>query len=200
MKKTLIIITVGLAVALAMAMRYINKVEEEWKREAANTKAYSSMLSASQDENTSLQLTVSQLKYFNDSVLVELDNARKELGIKDKNLKALQKISSDFRKVDTLVLRDTIFKEPAFALDTIFGDGWYNVELNMRYPSEVIITPEFRSEKYVVVSSKKETVNPPKKCFFLRWFQKKHIVTRVDIIERNPYVENQNARYVEIVK
>jgi hypothetical protein len=132
---------------------------------------------------------------------MELNNTRKELKIKDKNLKALQAVASKFSKKDTIYIPgDTIFKEPSFALDTLVGDKWYSVRLGLQYPSMIAIQPEFKSEKHIVVSSKKETVNPPKKFFLFRWFQKKHRVLHIDVVEKNPYVDGETSRYVEIIK
>jgi hypothetical protein len=56
------------------------------------------------------------------------------------------------------------------------------------------------SKKHIAVSTRRETVNPPKKFFLLRWFQKRHTVLNVDVIEKNPYVEGQTSKYVEIIK
>lgn len=53
---------------------------------------------------------------------------------------------------------------------------------------------------FTVVRSRKETVNPPKKLWLLRLFQKKHRVLNIKVIEKNPYVENSESRYVEIAK
>ena len=64
----------------------------------------------------------------------------------------------------------------------------------------IAVQPYFKSEKHIIVSSKKETVNPPKKFFLFRWFQKKHLVVHVDVIEKNPYVGSENSKYVEILK
>ena len=179
----------------------ISKANEKWKTAEANVKAYSSQLNAAGKKNVALQLTVDQLEYFNDSVLKALDNTRKELKIKDKNLKALQAVKSGFTKRDTLRLPgDTIFKEPSLALDTLIGDEWYNVRLGLKYPSMIAVEPYFKSEKHIIVSSKKETVNPPKKFFLFRWFQKKHYVIHVDVKELNPYVDNETSEYVEIIK
>ena len=47
---------------------------------------------------------------------------------------------------------------------------------------------------------KKETVNPPKKCFILRGFQKKHKVVEVVVVEKNTYIKNKQQRFIEIVK
>ena len=56
------------------------------------------------------------------------------------------------------------------------------------------------SERYVIVDYKKETINPPKKCAIVRWFQKKHKIIEVEVVEKNPYIENKQQRFIEIVK
>ena len=157
-------------------------------------------LSAAGKQNTALQLTVEQLEYFKDSVLEDLDNTRKELKIKDKNLKALQQVTSVFTRTDTITLKDTLFKEPTLSIDTLMGDEWYTLDLGLKYPSMIVVKPEFKSKKHIVVSSKKETVNPPKKFFLFRWFQRKMRVIHVDVVEKNPYVQDEGTKYVEIIK
>jgi hypothetical protein len=102
--------------------------------------------------------------------------------------------------VDTLILPDTIFKEPSFSVDTTIGDAWYKVSLALKYPSSIAVNPEFKSEKHIIVSTKRETINPPKKFFLLRWFQKKHDVLQVDIEEKNPYIQNTYSKYIEVIK
>lgn len=176
--------------------------EERNKREVAeaNTKAYSLELSSSKDKSVALQLTADQLKYFNDSILMALNATKEELNIKDKNLKSLQQVTTYLVKNDTIVLKDTIFKQPTFALDTLIKDEWYSLKLCLKYPSTITASPKFKSEKHIIVSTKKETVNPPKKFFLFRWFQRKHTVLQVDVVEKNPHIDCQTSRYVEILK
>ena len=205
MKKYFIAAIVVLFGIVAFEWYQLSEVYEKWETAEANVKAYSEELSSSKNKNTALQLSVDQLKYFNDSVLQALDDTRKELKIKDKNLKALQAISSKFTKRDTIrIPGDTIFREPSFALDTLvrdeWGGDWYTLRLGLKYPSMITVEPEFKSDKHIIVSSKKETVNPPKKFFLFRWFQRKHTVLHIDVIERNPYVKSENSKYVEIIK
>lgn len=198
----LILIIIGALVAMWFMWKQVKSVNEKWERAEANVKNYVSLFSASEKKNAALRLTVDQLNYYKDSVLVELNNTRKELNIKDKNLKALQAVYSKFSKKDTIriVQTDTLFREPTLDIDTLIGDRWYSIRLGLQYPSMVAIQPEFKSEKHIIVSSKKETINPPKKFFLFRWFQKKHIVLNVDVIEKNPYVDGESSRYVEILK
>ena len=196
----LVIAVIGLLFTIGVMWQQVKYANEKWEVATANMKAYDAQLAAEGEKNIALQLTIDQLGYFKDSVLQELDNTRKELKIKDKNLKALQAVKSGFTKRDTITMRDTLFKEPTLAIDTLIGDKWYNVRLGLKYPSMIAIQPYFKSEKHIVVSSKKETVNPPKKFFLFRWFQRKHYVIHIDVVEKNPYVDGETSRYVEIIK
>lgn len=175
--------------------------DKKWKEAVENAKAYSELFSNSENKNRAFKLTIDQLKNSNDSIFKELNEARKELKVKDSKLKSLQYVSSSFSKVDTITLKgDTIFKDSHIDIDTLLSDEWYSVKVGLKYPSTVTVEPTFKSIKYIVVSAKKETVNPPKRFFLFRWFQKKQIRLNVDIVEKNPYVQNQDNRFVEIVR
>ena len=200
MKKYLIITIIILLAIMGAMWQQINYSDEKRKIAEANVKAYSHQLDADGRKTMALQLTCDQLNYFKDSVLQELDATRKQLKVKDKNLKAVQLVGSSFSKADTIYHTDTLFREPSLQMDTLIGDEWYSVRLGLKYPSMVAVKPEFKSKKHIVVSSKKETVNPPKKFFLFRWFQKKMTVIHVDVVEKNPYVSEETSRYVEIVK
>lgn len=200
MKKWLLVIIAVLLGALGVVSKKLQQRNEDWMAAMANVKSYSKELSTEKIHNSAYVFTIDQLKTYQDSVLKELDNTRKQLKIKDKELKSMSSIKSEFTKIDTLILNDTIFKEPSFVLDTIVGDEWYNLELNLKYPSTIVTKPEFKSEKSVIISNQKEAVNPPKKFFLLRWFQKKHRVVHIDVLEKNPYIVNENSKYVEIIK
>ena len=198
-KGWLIAVIIVLSAVIVAEWQQVEYANQKWETAEANVKAYSSELSTTSNKNTALQLTVNQLEYFSDSVLQALDATRKALKVKDNNLKALQAVKSSFSKRDTLVLRDTLFKEPTLAIDTLLGDAWYTLQLGLHYPSMIAVKPEFKSEKHIIVSTKKETVNPPKKFFLLRWFQKKHLIVHVDVVEKNPYVDGETSKYIEIV-
>ena len=200
MNKYLILIVIVLLAFIGAMWQQVKYANGKWETAEANVKAYSMSLSKEGEKNTALQLTVDQLDYFKDSVLQDLDNTRRELRIKDKNLRALQSVKSGFTKRDTIFHTDTLFKEPSLAMDTLIGDKWYSLKLGLKYPSMIAVEPYFKSEKHIIISSKKETVNPPKKFFLFRWFQKKRTVVHIDVIEKNPYVNEETSRYVEIIK
>lgn len=204
MKKYIIIGLVILA-AILVASIYIlytsnRNLKEELEIVSSNQKAFIAENSALKDENIMFRLTVEQLKQYNDSILIKMNNVKEELKIKDKNLKQMQYLLSEAQKKDTIIFRDTIFSSPSLNIDTILGDQWYKLSLGLRYPNTIIVNPSFISEKYVVTSYRKETINPPKKCFIGRWFQKKHKIVEVEVVERSPYIENKKQRFVEILK
>lgn len=202
MKKFVVFIVVCSAIVVAFVSlhRKYKKQETAYKIAVSNLKSYDDLLSSSKEKNRALQLTTDQLIYVKDSLIKNLNEVRKQLGIKDKNLKAMQHVSTILVRNDTIVLQDTVFREPAFALDTIIGDTWCSTHLTFSYPSQITLTPSFKSEKNIIVSSRKETINPPKKWWIFRLFQKKHQVIEVNVLESNPYVNKQESRYVEILK
>ena len=149
--------------------------------------------------NKELQLNIEQLKYSNNITLDKLNKVRKELNIKDKELQKLQYQLSISNKTDTVVYRDTIFKE-GIKLDTLIKDDWYSLNLDLEYPSTIVVNPEFKSEKYVVTSLKKEIKGTPKKCWLGRIFQKKHNVVRVEVVEKSPYIETKEQVFINIIE
>lgn len=189
-----------LVLALVIALKSRSGMERKWKEATENVKAYSEQYSSSESSNRAFKLTIEQLETSKDSIFQELDAVRKELKIKDSKLQSIQYVASSFSKTDTITLRDTIFRDATISMDTTLSDGWYTVRVGLVYPSTIAVKPEFKSVKSIVVSTKKETVNPPKKFFLLRWLQKKQTVLNVDVVEKNPYVENQSDRYVEIIR
>ncbi len=195
-----VILLVVTMIALYFTLKSKKETEKRWKEAIANVKSYDNLFNGSKNNDIAFLLTIDQLKYSNDSIFQELNEVRRELKIKDSKLKSLQYISSNFTKSDTIILKDTVFKDERIDIDTLLSDEWYSINVGLGYPSSITVTPKFRSEKAVIVSAKKETVNPPKRFFLFRWFQKKHIVLHVNVIEKNPYIEDQDNRYVEIIK
>ena len=166
----------------------------------SNEKAFIEENNELKDRNLAFKFTIDQINYLNDSLITKMNEVRKELKIKDRDLKQMQYLLSTAQKTDTIVFRDTLFRDRNLQIDTLLGDSWYNIKLGLRYPNLITTTPTFKSEKYIVTSSRKETIKPPKKCAIARWFQKKHKVVEVIIHEKNPYITNKETRFIEIVE
>ena len=203
-KRYIIIGTVILMSLLAIStyILYTNnqKLKEEISISMSNQKAFIAENSSLKEENRVFKFTVEQLNHYNDSILQKMNEVRKELRIKDRDLKQIQYLLSEAQKKDTIIFRDTLFREPTLKVDTLLGDKWYQMKLGLRYPSTIITEPKFISEKYIIADYKKETINPPKKCAIARWFQKKHKVVEVNVVEKNPYIENKKSKFIEVIK
>lgn len=178
----------------------IDSLETDLSYSKANEKALFEERDSLSNSNRTLYLSIDQLNAVNDSIIRKMNATRRELDIKDKEIKELQYQLSTASKTDTLFFRDTLFREPEFKLDTLFGDKWYNMKIHLEYPSIISVSPTFISERYVNMYLKKETINPPKKCFIARWFQKKHKVMTVEIVEENPYIQIIEQKYIKIIE
>ena len=200
MRKYIIIFILSLIGTIAYLSYQNKKLTAKYETSIENIKAYDNQLSGLRNNNRVLKLTVEQLNYFNDSIIKKMKVVQKELGIKDTELQQLQYEASYAKRGDTIILRDTLFRDSKLKLDTIVGDKWFKTNLHLQYPSTIILSPEIELERYIFVEGKKETVNPPKKFFVFRWFQKKQIVAEVTTEEKNPYVKNKVQRFIQVIE
>ena len=204
MKRHIQIIAVILISALGVTtyIQYekVKSLNIELSISKSNEKAFIEENNELKDRNLAFKFTIDQINYLNDSLITKMNEVRKELKIKDKDLKQMQYLLSTAQKTDTIVFRDTLFRDRNLQIDTLLGDSWYNIKLGLSYPNLITTTPTFKSEKYIVTSTRKETIKPPKKCAIARWFQKKHKVVEVIIHEKNPYITNKETRFIEIVE
>ena len=140
------------------------------------------------------------LKYkTQDSISLKLDSIVRENKIKDKELARLLYIETTTKKSDTLRFRDTVFIKD-LCLDTLIGDRWFKMNLNLKYPNIISYNVLVRNEYYGIFLYRKETINPPKKCLVARWFQRKQTVVIFDLYNSNPYTETNKKRFIDILK
>lgn len=194
-----IIIIAGLAIISIKQHKKIKQIENDLSTAVINIKAYESENDSLINKNIEYNYTVEQLNASTDSLVKELNNVRKILKIKDKNIAELQYIASHTSKADSIFIRDTIFKDKDFYLDTIISDKWAKLQLGLKYPNEIDANYSFNNETIILSSSYKETIEPPHKCWLIRLFQKKHYVTEVEVIQQNPYCENDRHKHIKIV-
>lgn len=173
---------------------YINN-EKAYAAENSWLNAENSWL---KESNRVFKLSIEQLEYFSDSLMLKMKKVANENKVKDNKIKALQYQLEHFSKKDTIVIRDTIFREPGFVLDTCIVDKWNRSCLHLSYPGTIALSNEYNNEKYITLSSHKEPIKP-RKWFLPRWFTRKHTVIEVIIIDQNPYVTTPKQRYIEII-
>ncbi len=188
-----------LGICLFLQNKKIKTLETDLSTAVINLKAYEAENDSLINKNIEYNYTIDQLNYSQDSLVNILNNARKSLKIKDKQLQELQYLASLNRKIDTIRFTDTIFKAPSFEMDTLVGDEWAKLNIHLKYPNIIDADYSFKNETLVISSSRKETVDPPKKCWLLRLFQKKHTIVDVEVIQNNPYCENEKHKHIKIV-
>ena len=129
-----------------------------------------------------------------------MDSIRKQIGIKDKQIKELQYIASENRKRDTILIKgDTIFRT-GLVLDTLIRDSWSELKLHAEYPSLLTADYSFKNSTVIISHSSRVTVDPPKKCWIGRLFQKKQTIVEIDVVQENPYCTNKDQKVIQIIE
>ena len=194
-----IVLIVTLTAATILQHKVIKSIREQYSIALTNTK---SLLNDKNEEIIELKLSLDMLQHTSDSTIQALLEQKEKLEIKDKELVYMMALLSQSKVKDTIrvTTHDTIFVEPDFKFDTCISDEWRTTCVGLKYPNEVSVDATVRSRKGVFVTAKRETVEPPAKCFFIRWFQRKHTVTKVVIDEENPYIESEDNVFIRVVE
>ena len=198
---TIIVLVLGLAFS-ALLIR-VKALQAEYSDAMNNYKAYEELFARRLDsvnkKNYELKLTKEQLNYTKDSIIQKLNEVRKELKIKDKNIQRLEYILTETTIYDSVFFTDIIFKDNV-KIDTTLADHWRVLNLQLEYPNRINVESTFNNELSVIVSGEKQTIKPPSKIFFIRWLQKKQTMIKVDVVDSNPYASVKEQRFVEIIK
>lgn len=177
----------------------LSQYKNLYNKELTNVKAYQSENNDLKNQSIAHLMTIDQLISSKDSTDIALKEALKKLNIKPKNVVSAGSVTSNIEKRDSIFLRDTVFIKN-LDLDTLIGDKWYKAQVGLHYPARIDLSVSMQSVKHIIVHNKKETVNPPKKFWLWRLFQRKHTVQEVIIKEENPYIINGGQRFIQIVK
>lgn len=196
---TKIKIAIGIVLIILIGILYYNntKLQKSISVYDNNFKALNLEKDSLKKEAIAYRFDLEQLEYINDSLLTDLNNTRKQLKIKDNEIKQMQYIKTETSTKDSIFIRDTIFRDSFVKLDTTISDKWHTVKLTL-LPSKVVIDAKYTSELKVFAKSSKEIIGTPKKCFVGRWFQKKHKVIRVDVVDSNPMSIIKEKKFVII--
>ena len=198
--KLIIYTIIGTIITVLIAGLFISNknLKKDIKLYDNNFKALCLENSKLEDEVIAYIFNVEQLSYLNDSIINDLDSIRKELAIKDKEILQMQHIKTEISTKDSIFIKDTIFRESFVRLDTLLGDEWYKIKLQLEYPNKIAIQAKYVSDINVFAKSSKEIIGTPKKCWLGRMFQKKHKVIRVDVVDKCPYSVIKEKKFVII--
>ena len=205
-EKMLIALVIALSILLCISI-YIDRCRiAKNKSNEANLKAYIALNDTLRSTNRMFEFKASQLNYINDSLVNQMNTIRKNIGVKDKNLKGLGYIKSTVRIHDTVFVNRIRDGDNSLSIDTVINKKWYQIEIDYKgsrcseCKDTLIVSPKISSEKYVVISTSKEYVDSPKKWWLQRIFQKKEEVVDVKVVETNPYIYSDHERFIKVIK
>lgn len=196
-----IITSVIIVLSVSSSVLYKKNItlNRELAKSNSNVNAYELFNSELKDSVLILNYTIDALNNSVDSINQKMNTVRKELRVKDNELESISRLVMTSSKKDTVVLRDTVFIK-GMKIDTILTDNsWYNLALSLEYPNKITVHPEFNSDTYIVISSSKRIVGKPRGCWIGRLFQKRHVVVEGRIVEKNPYINVNEQRFIKIV-
>ena len=194
----IVAIIAGLGTTVAVMNNRIDKLNKDVAEATTNIKAYELENLALKDNTIEFQYTIEQLNHSKDSLNQKINKLRKDLKIKDKDIQKLQYVLSENQKKDSIIVHDTLFIEKV-KIDTTLSDDWSKLHLQLEFPNKVVTEYSFKNESLVTTYLKKETIKPPHKCIFVRWFQKKHKMIYVEVNEQNPYCEIKEQKFINII-
>lgn len=192
------VVTIGiislLTVAIFILGSQLSKKNKEIDRLFNNVKAYEQLATDSKQLNTVLQLTVNELNNSKDSLIQQVEQARKELKVKNKNLQQAQVINT--------VIRDTVTK-------IITVDRNFDEELKINPLTTIKVTRtdsiltakiDITNQQILFIEEKKEYKNKYKNGWIRFWhFDWKKIKTRkYQIVNSNPIIKITDTRIIEI--
>ena len=190
-------IVIAVLLALGIYSYYITNrlhtTQKELDRIENNLAYYQNLQSTIQEENRVLQLTIDDLTNTNDSILNKLENTRKELNIKDKQLQSEAYVKT--------VIKDsirTVVKEKDFtALLTL--NELTNVTVS-RTDSILDVKLDITNEQYLYVRKRKVYKNKYKNGWQRFWHfdWKKVEVSDYQIHNSNPIIKVKETRVVEL--
>ncbi len=181
---------------IILYQKQVNNLKTNLDYAENNVKAYASLNDSITQNNRVFSLKIEDLTRLNDSLFLEMKNVSDRLKIREDRIRQMQYMMDSYNKTDTVIIRDTIFKETGFKLDTLFGDEWGKTRLQLEHPNTIIVGHSYTNKKHVIFASYKEPIKE-RKWFLSRWFTRKRIYVEATVIDENPYVETKETRFVE---
>lgn len=175
----------------------LQKVNKEIERITNNLRSYEESASDASARNRVLQLTIGELTHSQDSLIQEVNKAKKELKIKDKNLEQVQVINTEIKDtVHTVIKHKQVDFEEKLELNPL------TTIIVSRKDSILTAKIDIKNQQILFIEEKKEYKNKYKNGFIrLLHFDWKRINSRKYTIENsNPLIRVVDTRIIEIKK
>lgn len=183
-----------LTAAIFVLGSQLKNKNEEINRLSNNIQAYEQIDSSKEENNRVLQLTINELNNSKDSLIQQVNKVKKELKVKDKNLKQVQVINTVIKDTITKVItRDRDFSE------TLKLNPLTTIKVN-RTDSILTAKIDIQNQQILFVEEKKVYKNKYKNGWVRFWhFDWRRICIRKYQIENsNPLIRVTDTRIVEL--
>lgn len=195
--KATLILVFSLLVTCIILVMFNSNLRKDISVYDNNFKALTLERDSIKKEAIAYKFSVEQLEYLNDSIIDNLNDMRVKLNIKENQLLQMQNIKTEVTIRDSVFFKDTVFKTSFVKIDTVISDDWHSLAISLD-KNKLNIETKYRSDLCVFAKNSREILGTPKKCAVGRWFQKKHDVIRVEVIDRNPYSIIKEQKFVII--
>ena len=183
-----------LTVTIFVLGHQLSNKNEEIDRLFNNVRAYEQLVSDTQEQNRVLQLTINELNNSKDSLIQQVNEVKKELKVKDKNLKQVQVINTVIKDTITKVItRDRDFSE------TLKLNPLTTIKVN-RTDSILTAKIDIQNQQILFVEEKKVYKNKYKNGWVRFWHfdWKKIRIRQYQIENSNPLIKVTDTRIVEL--
>lgn len=192
------LVTIGiislLTVTIFVLGGQLKDKQNEIDRLSNNIQAYEQLVTNKEQTNTVLQLTINELNNSKDSLIQEIQQTKKKLNVKNKNLVQAQVINT--------VIKDTVTK--VITVDRNFNE---TLKINplttikvSRTDSILTAKIDIQNQQILFIEEKKVYKNRYKNGWIRFWHfdWKKIRVRKYQIQNSNPLIRVTNTRIVEI--
>lgn len=175
----------------------LQKVNKEIERITNNLRSYEESASDASARNRVLQLTIGELTHSQDSLIQEVNKAKKELKIKDKNLEQVQVINTEIKDTAHAVIKHKqIDFEEKLELNPL------TTIIVSKKDSILTAKIDIKNQQILFIEEKKEYKNKYKNWLtrFFHFDFKKINTRQYQILNSNPLIKVTDTRIVEISK
>ena len=186
-----------LSVSAFFVYRQLQERNKEIARLRNNNEYYQSLFNNSQNENRTLQLTIDDLNNAKDSIIQQLNETKKKLKVKDKNLEQAQVINTIIKDSITTIVKT---KDIDFTQELKLND--LTTIIVSRKDSILTATLDLQNQQTLFVQKKKQYRNHYK-TWLSRFFHfdfKKDISREYIINNSNKLIKVTDTRIIEISK
>ena len=184
-----------LTVSAFFMYNQLRKKDAEIARLVNNTSYYESLFDKKDQANRTLQLTIDQLKCSKDSIIEQLNETKKKLKVKDKNLVQAQVINTEVKDSIKTVIQT---KESDFSKKLKLNK--LTTIIVSRKDSILSVTLDLKNAQTLFIEEKKVYRNQYKSWLsrFFHFDFKKIYIKNYQIVNSNPLIKVTDTRVIEI--